>query len=83
MSPVTAAVQMKRADASVFEYVWYESNYAMTNLLTGTRVRQREANSRVRALEAEKRDRASARPRRSLLLRPHYSLIVGGHWAHT
>ena len=83
MSPVTAAVQMKRTDASLFEYAWHERNYVMTNLLTGTRVRRREGNSRVRALGAEERDRASARPRRFPLLRPHYSLIVGGHWAHT
>ena len=43
MSPVTAAVQMKRTDASLFEYAWHERNYVMTNLRTGTRVRRREA----------------------------------------
>ncbi len=43
MIPVTAAIQMKRTDVSLFEYAWHEGNYAMTNLLTGTRVRRREA----------------------------------------
>ena len=43
MSPVTAAIPMKRTDAPLFDYACHEGNYGMTNLLTGARVQEREA----------------------------------------
>ena len=38
----TAAVQMKRGRAPMFEYACHEGNYGMLNLLTGARAKEKE-----------------------------------------
>ena len=42
--PFTAAIQMKRSTAPLFEYACHEGNYAMRNLLAGARVRERQVS---------------------------------------
>ena len=43
--PFTAAIPMKYSDAPLFEYACHEGNYGMTNLLTGARAVEVEAEA--------------------------------------
>ena len=43
--PFTAAIPMKHSDAPLFEYACHEGNYGMTNLLTGARAVEVEAEA--------------------------------------
>ena len=43
--PFTAAIPMKASDGPLFEYACHEGNYGMTNLLTGARVQERDAEA--------------------------------------
>ena len=46
--PWTAVVPMKRTDSPIFEYACHEGNYAMFNILTGSRAKDRAAEDGAR-----------------------------------
>ncbi len=42
----TAAIPMKNSDQPMFEYACHEGNYGMTNLLTGARALEAQADGK-------------------------------------
>jgi hypothetical protein len=44
--PVTVLVPMVRADGEIFEYACHEGNYGMSNILSGARAEERDAQQK-------------------------------------
>ena len=44
--PWTAAIQMKKVDAPIYEYACHEGNYALRNILSGARMQESKESAR-------------------------------------